>query len=171
MLGMTIADEGFESTQHRNNAISGLQLLPVHTVFHSYEKETKQVQKYVTGSGPILDKIRSQKIRGYEIHMGSTTTSFPIFGDDGAQDETGLVLGTYLHGLFHNDNLLCAFVNCLTARQHRKKPMESQEWNKISDSNNNKQSLFETQGDPFDDIATVLKQNLDMAALYKIIGF
>jgi len=170
MLGMTVEDEGFESTEHRNNTISGLKLLPVHTVFHAYEKETKQVRKHVTGSGPILDEIRHQEVRGYEIHMGRTITSCPIFGDDGAQDETGLVLGTYLHGLFHNDNLLSAFTNCLAARIQRKQLVGPQEEDKSPDHNGTKQLLSQTQRDPFDDIATVLKQNLDMAALYKIIG-
>src|SRR5659263_127911 len=57
-----------------------------------------------TGNGKILSAIKGQSVTGYEIHMGETQADVPAFGDDGSVSENGLVIGTYLHGLFDNDN-------------------------------------------------------------------
>ena len=103
MLGTEIIDSGIEGTEGACT-IKGLGLLDVSTRFAKYEKKTRQVEKIVTGNGKILSAIKGQSVTGYEIHMGETQADVPAFGDDGSVSENGLVIGTYLHGLFDNDN-------------------------------------------------------------------
>ena len=55
----------------------------------------------------------SLTISGYEIHMGATESCTPIFRDDGCIDGARLVIGTYLHGLFGNDNIRHALMSHL----------------------------------------------------------
>jgi adenosylcobyric acid synthase len=169
MLGETITDEGFEGTQNQSNVVEGLRLLHARTVFNSSEKRTKQVEKRVTGTGPVLDHLRNQTVRGYEIHMGTTTSALPIFGDDGGQDATGLVLGTYLHGLFHNDNFRSALLEHLHSK-HMEKPHDPRRA-APQRSTALKGQLPSDQGvDPFDELACVVLDHVDMEALYSIIG-
>ncbi|MDD1721469.1 MAG: cobyric acid synthase [Euryarchaeota archaeon] len=169
ILGMTITDEGIESTEGSNHVMAGLQLLPVDTIFCCLNKETKQVRKLVTGNGPILGSIQNQIVSGYEIHMGSTISPLPIFDDDGAQDATGLVLGTYLHGLFHNDSFLNAFLGCLAERKHRA-PLGVRSTLEVRASYELEYLQSDLESDPFDDLAAVLEHNVDLPALYEIIG-
>jgi len=103
MLGIEIIDSGIEGTGGAST-IKGLGLLDISTRFSKYEKKTRQVQKPVTGNGNILGVIKGQIVTGYEIHMGETHGQEPAFGDDGSVSDNGLVIGTYLHGLFENDN-------------------------------------------------------------------
>ncbi len=103
MLGNEIIDSGIEGTSGACT-IKGLGLLDVYTQFQKYEKKTRQVEKSVTGNGKILGAIKGQSVKGYEIHMGETRGERPAFGDDGSVSQNGLVIGTYLHGIFDNDN-------------------------------------------------------------------
>lgn len=116
MLGDLITDSGIEGTNGACS-IKGLGLLGVSTRFGKYEKQTKQTEKIVTGNGMILSPIRGEKIKGYEIHMGETDGGKAAFGDDGAVSESGLVIGTYLHGIFENENLRKAFLSYLYNRK------------------------------------------------------
>ncbi len=116
MLGKDIIDSGIEGTGGACS-IKGLGLLNVTTRFSNYEKQTRQVEKLVTGDGEILGQIKGEKVRGYEIHMGKTYGGEPAFGDDGSVSENGLVLGTYLHGLFENKNIQNSFLGYLYKRK------------------------------------------------------
>ena len=110
MLGRTIIDRGFEGSVAE---ISGMGLLDVETTFERYEKQTRQVTKQVTAGGPIIGSIRGETVSGYEIHTGDTVSCRPVFGDDGCIDKSGLVFGTYLHGLFENENVRSALLGYL----------------------------------------------------------
>lgn len=112
MLGKEIIDSGIEGTG-APCSLKGLGLLNVSTRFGKYEKRTRQVEKLVTGTGRILEPIKGQLITGYEIHMGETVGEEPAFGDDGSVSENGIVIGTYLHGLFENDNFRNSFLGYL----------------------------------------------------------
>jgi adenosylcobyric acid synthase len=103
MLGLEIDDsqaiEGGEA-----QVIQGLGLLPVVTSFERYEKRTMQV------TGHILGGSEADRVRGYEIHMGRSErlggqALFRIKDGegehlDGTVSEDGMVMGTYLHGVF-----------------------------------------------------------------------
>lgn len=119
MLGKTITDSGIEGSDGNAACISGLGLLNISTDFSKYEKQTVQVKKTVTCTGPILGGITGQQVSGYEIHMGSTNMDggAHAFDDDGCMDQTGLIWGTYLHGLFENENLRDAFLDYLYTRR------------------------------------------------------
>lgn len=116
MLGTEIIDSGIEGTGGACT-LKGLGLLDVSTRFAKYEKKTQQVKKCVTGIGKILGSINGQSVTGYEIHMGETKKGKPgvdvAFEDDGCVSKNGLVIGTYLHGLFENENLRNSFLGYL----------------------------------------------------------
>lgn len=117
ILGKTIVDEGIESSGRVT--VRGLGLLDATTKFERYEKHTRQVRKKVVAKGPILGKIKGRYIKGYEIHMGVTETESRrhVFGSDGCADDSGLIFGTYLHGIFENDHLKFAFLNYLREKK------------------------------------------------------
>jgi adenosylcobyric acid synthase len=148
ILGKTIVDMGIENT---TDSIPGLGLLDLETRFDRYEKRTVQVEKTVTGDGPILGPIKGEQVRGYEIHMGMTASRDPpAFGDDGAVGGDGLVMGTYLHGIFNNQNLKDAFLNYLYKRK-------------------NLARRSALAGDGYDELAWATEKHLDMAKIWKMI--
>jgi adenosylcobyric acid synthase len=90
MLGSMIDDE-VESGAGR---ITGLNLLPVHTIFR--EKKVLAQTQRLLADGTVL--------RGYEIHHGDVVTDGgeSLFADEGCL--LGSVAGTIWHGLFENDS-------------------------------------------------------------------
>ena len=150
MLGKEIVDCGIEDTV---GTVPGLGLLDAVTRFDLYEKRTVQVKKKVTGGGPILQSIRGQEISGYEIHMGITSPKGETaFGDDGAVAGNGLVIGTYLHGIFENENFRNAFLDYLYGRK-----------NLIRDHSS------KSKGDGFDELARAVEANLDMKKIWSML--
>jgi adenosylcobyric acid synthase len=151
MLGKEIIDCGIEDTV---GTVPGLGLLEAVTRFDLYEKRTVQVRKKVTGIGPILGKIRGQEVTGYEIHMGVTSPEGEAaFGEDGAVAGNGLVIGTYLHGIFENENFRNAFLDYLYSRKNLTRDTGSA-----------------TKGDGFDDLAKAVEANLDMERIWPMLG-
>lgn len=114
MLGKEIIDEGLESC--RGN-YSGLGLLRVITRFSRYEKVTTQVQRTPRSAGPILSHMGP--VKGYEIHMGETERAGDdeAFSGEGAVSPDGMVIGTYLHGLFENQSAVHALLSYLYSRK------------------------------------------------------
>jgi adenosylcobyric acid synthase len=127
MLGRTIHDpEGVESA---TAVTPGLSLLPVTSQFRPV-KSTHQIKARVLFARGILVKAKGAAIQGYEIHMGQTigiTGGQPFQIEqrsqqfctdfDGCLSENGNVLGTYLHGLFHNDDLRRAILSEVAERK------------------------------------------------------
>ena len=160
MLGKEIIDCGIEDTF---GTVPALGLLEAITRFDLYEKKTVQVRKKVTGGGPILEQIRGQEVCGYEIHMGVTSHSEEIaFSDDGAVAAKGLVIGTYLHGIFENDNFRRAFLDYLYSC--RSTGQKSKTW----DSRESKAETAEKK-DIYDDLALAVESNLDMDKILKML--
>jgi len=162
MLGREIIDCGIEDTV---GSIPGLGLLDAVTRFDLYEKRTVQVKKTVTGGGPILDPIMGQDVKGYEIHMGVTCPSDAnAFGDDGAVSKSGIVIGTYLHGLFDNENFRGAFLDFLRSR---KSPVRVQDRVPSLNKGPLKESAKE---DGFAGLATATASYLDMKMIWSMLG-
>jgi len=150
MLGREIIDCGIEDTV---GTVPGLGLLDAVTRFDLYEKRTVQVKKTVTGGGPILDSIRGQEVTGYEIHMGVTKPEGDAaFGDDGAVAKSGLVIGTYLHGIFENENFRNAFLDFLYRRK-----------NLLRDP------AASAQSDGYTVLAECIENNLDTQKIWKML--
>jgi adenosylcobyric acid synthase len=159
MLGKEIIDCGVEDTV---GTIPGLGLLDAVTRFDLYEKKTVQVKKMVTGGGPILEQISGQPVTGYEIHMGVTCPKgAKAFGDDGAVSENGMVIGTYLHGLFENDNFRNAFLDFLFRRKGlcdgMSLPSETEAKSRASKDGG------------FEQLAKATVANLDMGKIWKML--
>ena len=112
MLGKKIIDRGVELGRG-NVEIEGLGLLDTVSVFDGYSKTTVQVEREVKGNCVILDELKGEMVRGYEIHMGKTTGGKEVLEGDGARSDDGMVFGTYMHGLFLNDNVIRAILKYL----------------------------------------------------------
>jgi adenosylcobyric acid synthase len=127
MLGSAIHDpDGIESTEP---ITAGLALLPVSSRF-LHVKSTHQIRARVAHKRGILARADDDTIQGYEIHMGQTDSanitqpfeliersSQPCAALDGAMSADGNIMGTYIHGLFHNDRLRHAILSELASRK------------------------------------------------------
>ena len=176
MLGDQIHDpEGVESSRKE---MPGLGLLPLTTVF-SGVKETYRIKGEVCQASGLLAGAKGLPVQGYEIHMGRTwgegvgrpfeirdrpdasgAASGDAFGDrspsfDGALDSSEWVLGTYIHGLFHNPGLRHALLQALA---HRKGvALASQPEDLAMDQE-------------YDKLADWVRSSLDMDLIYRISG-
>ena len=109
MLGTVISDpHGLEGAP---SSVKGLGLLDVQTRMEP-EKAVRNVEAF--------SEDFSARIDGYEIHIGQTAGPdcvgpFSRIGtrNDGAISSNGLVMGTYLHGLFGNDDFRAKFLRKL----------------------------------------------------------
>ncbi|CAK8711311.1 hypothetical protein GKODMF_02890 [Candidatus Electrothrix gigas] len=105
-----------------------------------------------------------QPVHGYEIHHGqskSRTSAEPLlcFTDGtscGLADRTGRIWGSYLHGIFDSDNFRRWFINDLREKKGLS-PLSGQ---------GNKYDLEPA----LDRLAAVLRQELDMDAVYNLLG-
>jgi len=100
MLGRTITDMSVESDS--DDTYEGIGILNTQTSFERYSKTTAQVTRMSNPVGPILSS--AGEVTGYEIHMGMTSSEEVLnaFESEGAVSDDGLVIGTYMHGLFSN---------------------------------------------------------------------
>ena len=113
ILGNEITDgQGYDGIP--SNA-KGLGLLDVQTTMGK-EKNL--------GKKEFISTINGKKISGYEIHLGITSGSdcnkpFATLSErkDGAISSSGLVMGTYLHGLFFSDEFRNKFVAKISSKE------------------------------------------------------
>jgi adenosylcobyric acid synthase len=115
MLGKVIRDpHGVESPQRE---VQGIGLLPCETTLK--QKKTTVLSKgWATFAGSRFE------LQGYEIHMGETVFSADATAfiemegrSDGCCDLARQLLGTYFHGLFHNDPFRTALLNWIRERK------------------------------------------------------
>lgn len=144
MLGRRVEDRGIEAG---HATLPGLDLLGVETCFAAYEKTTRQATYVAKPAGPILSRIGT--VNGYEIHMGETARDAgvsPAFGEDGAMSDDGMVIGTYLHGLFLNPSAVDGLLGFLYERRGL---------------------LYESADDtdPYDELARLLEEHTDLDRL------
>jgi len=112
MLGKAVHDpEGIDS---QAGTVKGLGLLDIETVFGA-RKDTRQARGRVVGDNSLL--AAGTLVEGYEIHMGQSSRGPGArhfieteHGEDGAVSGDGLVLGSYLHGLFDSDEVLAGLL-------------------------------------------------------------
>jgi adenosylcobyric acid synthase len=150
MLGKTIIDAGFESDA---GTYKGLGLLDCVTRFASYEKHTVQVTRKARLVPPLLSAMGV--VSGYEIHMGVTESERDqeALEGDGRVSDDGLVFGTYLHGLFLNP----AAVNALLSYLFAKKGLPYT-------------PVPAGKEDPYDALADLYEENVDMDAIVALLG-
>ncbi|WP_231189842.1 cobyric acid synthase [Haladaptatus sp. DYF46] len=110
MLGKRITNASLESTDD-HDVVSGFDLLPVETRFTT-EKHVERVTRTLDPVGLLSEADGT--VHGYEIHRGQTTATQPVerpIGEGSAALNS--VLGTYLHGLFENENARTTFVKAV----------------------------------------------------------
>jgi adenosylcobyric acid synthase len=133
-------------------------------MFNSY-KTTTQVKARVAADDGLFKGLKDIDIIGYEIHMGQTgnyscppalhvleTPQGKTDYFDGAISQSGLIFGTYIHGLFHN----AEFTNRLLNRLRHFRGLSS-----TASSPTNKQEMY-------DKLADVIRHSLDMSRVYDI---
>lgn len=173
MLGEKICDP--EHTESGHDEVAGLGFLPMETVF-AREKLTSQVTASCPGlSFPPLAQesraIEAAGMPGYEIHMGKTRFTAEVQHPfqlthkadteinkcDGALSSDGLVLGTYLHGVFDHDGFRRQLLN----RLRLKKGLEPLAVQRNARAEKEK---------AYDRLAQVVRDSLDMEKLAAIMG-
>jgi adenosylcobyric acid synthase len=161
LLGNEINDpHGVEGKSVQEN---GLGLLPIETAMSQ-----KKTMTQVKARGLHLSN-NSTSVTGYEIHMGITEVTgrgrpfFEIYQQnghsvnikDGWIREDGKVLGTYIHGIFDNDNFRKEFLGSISAK-----------YSKFQ----NEYSFQKQLDSQFDKLAALLRQHIDMSKIYPIIN-
>lgn len=179
ILGEEITDtcgaEGGES-------IKGMGLLPIVTSFEE-EKWRRQREGRVAELSGAFAALSGRMVKGYEIHMGhsekrqegreeagkrkdaevflnlqgeAAESGKAAFAPDGFC--SGNVLGTYLHGLFDEEEFRTAFLSVIC----EKKGISLEEGEHFS--------MEEYQEKQLDLLADILRESLDMQEIYRIMG-
>jgi adenosylcobyric acid synthase len=167
MLGREVRDP--DHTESACDRVEGLGLLAAVTTF-APDKITHQVTA-ACDANPFLGLgFTAGDLAGYEIHMGRTefltpvTPAFTITGRsgghvrerDGAVRDDGLVMGTYIHGIFDNDAFRRAVIDALRARKGLA-PLAAG-----ADTRSKERS--------YDRLAAHVRAHLDMDLIYRILG-
>ena len=187
MMGQKILDE---HKVEGGGTIQGLGLLPMETAFE--EEKTRTRVQGIFGQLPEFWKaFEGAQIEGYEIHMGRTETEGkPVLElcemyergrntqwGQGQMEENcekgqapmeqphktdGCVqnncMGCYVHGFFDDATAVKAWIKTLLKQKGLPEDMEIQ----VQD-----QSAYkETQ---YDQLAEIMRENLDMEAIYRIL--
>lgn len=175
LLGTRLLDP--DSVESSVAEMPGLGLLPVETTF-AREKQTCQVSGRVLSGRGLLGAAAGLAVTGYEIHMGQTTgnaapalriderqgggssalASQPAGGrddaPDGATSADGLIVGTYVHGLFGQAPFRRAVLGWLAARRGAR-----MDFGALAD-----------RDAAYDRIGEAVRSSLDWGRLLEIIG-
>ena len=163
MLGGALRDP--EHTESRIPEMAGLGLLDFSVDFRA-EKTTVQAQGVVEAGDTWLSGLNGLMLEGYEIHSGANTFGpgcVPFLrlngreAVDGVVNRRGNVLGSYLHGIFDTG----AFWRALVNRVREEKGLGRNDGELLT--------MAEFRDREFDRLAAIVRQNLDMAAVYSII--
>ncbi len=161
MLGKIIRDPDHAETDVTE--VQGLNLLDIKTVFKK-SKVTRQVAGTVEADRGLLQGMRGLQVQGYEIHMGrSSGAACPLLNiekatgrsrayADGAVNGSGLVFGTYMHGIFHNREFTVRLLDNIARLRGRQQ---------VNYTHTDREQAY-------DELAAVFRQSLDMQRIYEI---
>ena len=163
MLGRVVRDPLHTESEHDETA--GFGYLPTATTFAA-QKRLRQV----TASADfnfLGARISGKNLLGYEIHMGQTDfweeacRPFHIvqkdnFAADGAVSADGLVIGTYIHGIFDDDDFRRSLLNRLRVQRG---------WSEIPVQ----YRYREEKERAYDRLAETVRASLDMEKLQAIV--
>jgi adenosylcobyric acid synthase len=161
MLGKRLNDPlHVESNEEQ---MIGLGYLPTETTFFS-DKRTERVAGAIDCEHAEWAGWLDIPLEGYEIHMGKTSFLEPVdqlfrIGEhwDGTLSPDGNVWGTYLHGIFHNDEFRRHWLNHLRRRKGLQPVQEMI-------------SFKDRQLEAFDRLADHVRRHLDIKKIYQITG-
>ena len=169
MLGKELFDpEGVESA----GTVRGMGLLPIRTTFENTKTRTRVKGHFMAVKGMLKD-LSGVEVEGYEIHMGQSVRleNSPAlleyelenvgevvsgYHEDGAS--AGNVYGCYLHGIF--DKALAAQTLVKTLMQQKG----------LDISQVKTLDLREYKEQQYDKLADIIRENLDMDAVYRALG-
>ena len=149
MLGRKITDDMGVEGEIKN--INGLGLIDAETVMQS-EKTCINGSKTLDGISGLFSVLNGSMAKGYEIHAGATKVGDKEVICSGKNN----VFGTYLHGLFDKKEFLNKFLNVLSAETGKKISADFS---------------YETVKErEYDKLADMVRENMDMQAVYRILG-
>ena len=161
MLGRVLRDP--DHVESRVPELAGLGLLDMEVTFEK-EKYTAQASASVCASRGWLSDAKGLTVDGYEIHagqnrLGGSAVPWLAIGEriDGVMNESGNVLGSYLHGLFDDGQLFAV----IAAHLRRKKGLAGTDAAPV-----NLEAFRERE---FDRIASIVRASVDMDAIYRIL--
>lgn len=168
MMGSKLLDP--ELVESDRPELNGLDLLPTETVFTT-DKRTVQAE----GTTLLHEGVRLSStllpVRGYEIHMGRTRFLQPVkhpfqikeaggndtYHEEGVVSPNGMLWGTYIHGILHNDDFRREWLNSIRLEkgwQPKAAELRFQERREAA----------------FDRLADHVRRHLDMKRVYEMIG-
>lgn len=168
MLGNSIKDP-FE-TESRIKEIEGMKLLKTDTVMYEEKVMTRVKGVFTKDSSEILNKnLIDEKVYGYEIHMGNSEylddcknlinivdkNGERVSIKDGAINDKGNIMGTYIHGVFDSTSFRELILNKIRISKGME-PKKSMSY----------ESLRERE---LDRLADIVRSNIDMKKVYDIV--
>ncbi|MHB1455361.1 MAG: cobyric acid synthase [Armatimonadota bacterium] len=152
ILGEKIADP--HHVESAGRVMQALGLIPVSTVLAPEKTLTRVAAKHLETGLPLY---------GYEIHHGVTSGNIVtpmIVSDDGTtigmSASSGLIWGTYLHGLFDADKFRRWFIDRLRVRRGL-------------EALGHVCASYDLEP-AFDRLADVVRDNIDLDSIYRIMG-
>lgn len=113
-------------------------------------KKTEQVNKKINIKEGILRNFLGYEIKGYEIHQGISTFDSPLICKDN-------IFATYIHGIFDNSKFTNDFLNMIRRKKNMPEQIETL-------------SFREFKEREYDKLAKLLRENLDIEEIYKIMN-
>ncbi|SHH66165.1 cobyric acid synthase [Clostridium grantii] len=168
MLGNTIKDP--LHTETKLDEIQGMNLLNVDTIMQAEKVMTRTKAGFSLNFKEIMNISEEEKsVYGYEIHMGDTfygdntkylldiveKNSEDFTSKDGALNDKGNIMGTYLHGIFDSIDFRETILNEIRVE----KGLQTKK-------SKTYESLRETE---LDKLADLVRKSLDMKEIYKIV--
>ena len=151
MLGQKIFDP--MHTESANDSVDGLALLPMTTTF-AENKLTRQVIINEIDIEFLNTHITSKNLDGYEIHAG--VTEFDSSITPSAIISIKNILGTYVHGIFDNDDFRRQILNAIRLQKG------------LVAIKNTRNVRAEKQRN-YERLAKIVRDNLNMNLLHSII--
>ena len=159
LLGKELHDP--DGVEHGGD-MRGLGILDISTVFQG-DKTRTRIHGTIREEHNLYG-LSKREITGYEIHMGKTdnlgeAVPFIDLEDgriDGYMTRDGRIWGSYLHGIFDNEELVFGLVNDIMKE-------------KGIDPADNQLSIAEYKKIQYDKLADLIRNNLDMEQIYSIL--
>lgn len=153
MLGRFVSDPKNVETSY--GSTEGLGLLPIQT-----ELSTKK--KTVRSEGIAVFGGKRIRVEGYEIHMGNSHALGSIDSfiettnreSDGAKSEDERIIGTYFHGVFHNDEFRNALLNSIRRQKGLSEMKEPVYFGRLREKN-------------FDKLAEQVRRHVNLELIYQ----
>ena len=154
MLGEAISDpEKIEE----GGSINGIGLLNIETVLKT-EKVRTQTKGKINKLDGFFSNLSGLEYEGYEIHVGeSVVTDKESLDNTVISDKTGMVYGTYVHGIFDRKEIAEAVIKTLADKKG------------VTAGNEILLDYSSFKEKEYDKMADILREHLDMDKIYGML--